>query len=1338
MSEERQEQIVRILRWTGGLLAGLCIALALILWTPPGHGLIEWIAAKATNGEVIVEGLDGGLPASARASKIELRDAGGTWLRITDAELDWSPLTIFSNHYEVMRVTAAKVEFLRRPLPSKSAQGPSPRIDVYALSLPHIDIAPSLLGHPAMLAAKGSLNFTTIHEFGVDLAITRPGGNDHYILKGYVAADVINGHAAIAESPDGLLGTVAGLPGLGPITLSANASGDRAANNVSFALAAGALTANGKGTISLAAGRTDLDFSASSPAMQLDASTGWTSLAADGHVHGAFDAPQVDAKLRLTKLGAAGFSIETMDADVRGEGGGIDLTATANGTRLPESKYAGVFAARPFQLTAHADLKDAARPVTFRLRHPLLALDGTAKTAGSQSAAVDLSVPSLQPFAALAGTDLAGSARLKASVVKSGQQITLDLDGGIAANGASVVARMLGRDATLKFHSLVSGSDVMDSKVRLRGAGFDANIEGGFRAGRLEYRVSTALSDLTRLSPVLIGTAEIHGTVTGIPAQALLDLSGSADMASRGFSRQRIALRARATGLPNPANGRITADGRLDDAALALAGDWTAKGSSSSGMSHDAKLSLNWKSLASRAAINVPQKGPLAGRITLDAANLNDLTTFTGLAMGGNFHASGDLGGQGGKQSVALHLNASAVKLESVTLAAATIDGTIADAFGTPRIAARLSAKEFAASGVTGSASGALDGALDKLALSLTGDLKDTQGQPAHVKAAALANAQKMQLQLSQLAADWRGESIALAGPANFDLADGVAVDRLALKVAGGSVVAEGRLLPKLALTASADNIHLASFRSFAPELGAEGTLTARAQLTGTIAAPFGTVTLNGAELRVAGYSRRLAPATLEARAQLNGNAAQVNAKLSAGESVAMTLDGTAPLSPGHALDLHAAGSADLSLLNPLLTAAGRQVKGRVTLDGTVGGMMAAPRLSGTAALKGAEYQDAVQGLRIQDVAADLKADNGVIRIVKLDGKAGPGSIGGSGTLDTTQPGWPADLTIALRNARPIVSDMMTASLTGDLKLKGDARRAVTLSGKLEVPHAEINIPDSFPPEVRTLNIRRRGQKPPPPPPATTSLALDLAVATTGPVIVRGHGIDADLGGELTLKGSTGAPQVGGGFQMRRGTLTVAGQVLDFTTGKVSFDGGGVRSRLDPTLDFVAETSSGGVTATLTVGGYASAPKITLSSSPQLPQDEILAHLLFQQSSKQLTPLQMAQIAQALASLSGISNGFDPVASIRGGLGLDRLAVSGGSGVTTGTTVEAGKYVFRNIYVGAKQGLSGGTQAQVQIDITRNLKAEATINAAPNATATQGAGAQDMGGTLGLSYQFEY
>jgi translocation and assembly module TamB len=206
--------------------------------------------------------------------------------------------------------------------------------------------------------------------------------------------------------------------------------------------------------------------------------------------------------------------------------------------------------------------------------------------------------------------------------------------------------------------------------------------------------------------------------------------------------------------------------------------------------------------------------------------------------------------------------------------------------------------------------------------------------------------------------------------------------------------------------------------------------------------------------------------------------------------------------------------------------------------------------------------------------------------------------------------------------------------------------------------------------------------------------------------------------------------------------VTLAGQTLTFTTGKLGFDGAGIRNRLDPSLDFVAQSASGGVTATLTVGGHASAPKITLSSAPELPQDEILARLLFQQSAKQLTPIQLAQIAQAIAALGGVGTGFDPLGALRKNLGLDRLSIGsasgGASGSETQTTVEGGKYVSRNVYVGAKQTLSGSSLVQVQVDLTKQLKAQATLSTGTNATATKGSAAIDNGSSVGLTYEFEY
>ena len=82
--------------------------------------------------------------------------------------------------------------------------------------------------------------------------------------------------------------------------------------------------------------------------------------------------------------------------------------------------------------------------------------------------------------------------------------------------------------------------------------------------------------------------------------------------------------------------------------------------------------------------------------------------------------------------------------------------------------------------------------------------------------------------------------------------------------------------------------------------------------------------------------------------------------------------------------------------------------------------------------------------------------------------------------------------------------------------------------------------------------------------------------------------------------------------------------------------------------------------------------------------------------------------------------------------------VSGCPGANNQAQLEAGKYVLRNVYIGAKQGLSNAPQAEVQVDLTKNLKATATIATGSSATVTQGAQQQDPGTSAGLSWQFEY
>src|ERR1700761_6079908 len=112
----------------------------------------------------------------------------------------------------------------------------------------------------------------------------------------------------------------------------------------------------------------------------------------------------------------------------------------------------------------------------------------------------------------------------------------------------------------------------------------------------------------------------------------------------------------------------------------------------------------------------------------------------------------------------------------------------------------------------------------------------------------------------------------------------------------------------------------------------------------------------------------------------------------------------------------------------------------------------------------------------------------------------------------------PVDIAIHAENARPVTSDLVSATLSGDIRLSGHLNAASTLSGKLQVIAGEINLPEKFPPEVAVLDVRRRGEKPPPPPAPAGRMGLDLDLRTTGPVYVRGHGLDAEMRGDIQAR----------------------------------------------------------------------------------------------------------------------------------------------------------------------------------------------------------------------------
>jgi len=1326
-------RVFRGLLWmVGGLAALTVLAVGLILVglnIGPGRLLAEQAIGRVTGGMVVLDGLSGRFPDVLRLHHLEVHDAQGAWLLADDVLLDWSPTRLLQRTALVDRLEAARVQVPRLPAAS-SPSAPAPAGESQPFSLPlrvvahriHVaraELGPGVLGPAAVLSADGSADVASLQDGSVDLALHRLDGPGDYRAGVRLNPARIAATLDAAEPEGGLIATVATLPGLGPLTIKGSLDGPRNAALANLALTAGPLQASAKGTLDLDGSAADLDVSATAPAMTPRPDVSWKGIALQARIHGPFTGPDASGQLRVDALAAAGAGVGRLVADIEGNAGRIGLHAAADGVRLPGPKPA-LLEAAPVVLDVDARLDDPARPVSFALAHPLLSIKGNARTGGDISGAADVAAPDLSPFAALGGIDLRGSTALRLQAAMAGGVTRVEVDGKVAVTGGLAPVPGLIGDATLGASAQLAGADVTLSRLEVAGKTLRLSAQGSSRSGALDATYRLGLSDLSVLAATLSGAIEANGRVQGSADALSLDTTVKGEVGAPNVPRGPVTVTVALQGLPAAPTGRVLAEGTLAGAPLALS---VLAQRAADGALHATIERADWRSLHAEGALTLPPGATLPlGRVDLRMTELADLRPFIGQPLAGSVTAKANVDAH----EATLDVDARNAGLPGSRVGRAVLTARVAEPTTAPVVNAQLTADGIDAGGAKGSAKIDVSGPQAALAIRTIAALQ-VGGIDAQISGAAVVNAPAKLVQLSALQVVAKGETVRLLTPAQIRFADGVAVDRLRLGVREAVLDVAGRLSPTLDVTATlqapADLARLAS-----PEFAADGTIGVDARLTGTPAQPAGTVRINANGVRLrSGLGRAVPAANLAATAQLNGGAARIDARLSAGPALQLTVNGQAPLGAG-ALDLRTTGALDLALLDPVLTPGGRRARGRVTLDAAVAGTAAAPRISGTAQLAGGEVQDFAQGVRITNIAASLRADGDTVRIASFTGRAGPGTIGLSGSVGVMAPGLPVDLTVTMRNARPLASDRLTADLDADLTLRGQAAGALQAGGRIVIQRAEIRIPERLPATVAVLDVRRPGQRPPAPAPAGGSVVgLDLTISAPRAIFLRGRGVDAELAGELRVQGASDAPQVGGKFEMRRGTISVAGTTLNFTRGRVGFEGTGVTGKIDPTLDFAADSAAGSVTATLAIGGYASMPKITLSSVPELPQDEVLAYLLFKRSAKDLGPFQLAEIAAAVASLTGVGGGgANPLESVRKGLGLDRLSVGGGASGTA-PSVEAGRYVADGVYVGAKQGTTGSqTQATVQIDITKGFKVETDV------------GTGQGGNSVGLTYQFEY
>ena len=413
-------------------------------------------------------------------------------------------------------------------------------------------------------------------------------------------------------------------------------------------------------------------------------------------------------------------------------------------------------------------------------------------------------------------------------------------------------------------------------------------------------------------------------------------------------------------------------------------------------------------------------------------------------------------------------------------------------------------------------------------------------------------------------------------------------------------------------------------------------------------------------------------------------------------------------------LNLSATGRTPLALANEFIRP--RLLSGTANYDLRIDGPPALSSVSGTLSTSDARLALPAERLAFGPITGAIRITNGRAELA-LDTLASTGgALSIRGPITLAAP-FDASLLVEISGLRLSDPTLYRTRLDGTLSLKGPLAGGARISGALDLGNTEILVPNGSasafsglpglkhinePAEVRRtrsfaglLNEASAESAP------SVAYPVDIILSAPSRIFVRGRGLDAELGGQLRLQGTTADLLPQGRFELIRGRIDVLGQRFTLTSGQFRLQGD-----FDPWLRFVADTETSVASIRIVLEGLASSPSLSFESAPSLPEDEVLSLLIFGRETAKLSPLQAVRLGLAIRTLTG-RGGEGFTGTLRKGLRLDDLDVR----TTDEGTTEAriGAYLSDKLYSEVTTDSAGSSEIKLNLQIRPGLTARGRV-----------------------------
>ncbi len=472
---------------------------------------------------------------------------------------------------------------------------------------------------------------------------------------------------------------------------------------------------------------------------------------------------------------------------------------------------------------------------------------------------------------------------------------------------------------------------------------------------------------------------------------------------------------------------------------------------------------------------------------------------------------------------------------------------------------------------------------------------------------------------------------------------------------------------------------------------------------------------LRDLSMLVAGYP---GPVSLSGRLTPTGNGATMDLRLLGPAAIDTRIAGRID---GSTADLTIEGTADAAIANAVADPV--TLDGGLRIDLGLHGPLALSSLSGRVTLSGGRVAYPLAGFSLQrtEVLADISG--GRAQIAATSDLSAGGRVRVNGSLGLTAP-MDSSLDLVLEALRLRDAELYDTVASGTLRITGPLLGRAMMTGRILIGETELIVPSTGfasaadleavrhvndTAAVRATRARAGIGKDPAGGGNGASgggsglnWALDVLIDAPNRIFLRGRGLDAELGGSVRLGGTLNAISPSGAIELIRGRLDILGKRLDLSEASLVLEGD-----LVPYLTVIASNETDDVTSTVTIEGPVNAPEVTFSATPDMPQEEVLAWLLFGRGLDSISVLQAAQLANAVATLAG-RGGEGMIAKLRKGFGFDDLDVQTADDGTT--SVSAGKYISRNVYTEIEVDQNGKSQVNLNLDLKKGLTVKGRVN----------------------------